>query len=104
MYREIINRLLSLSGKYGGKSGHLQSVEFFFYAGTEDRAGNLAIKLTKMGYEVYQVAKSGEKWSIIGCTTPIIISENNLTKWSEAMNDLANDQGTEYDGCGMLVV
>jgi regulator of RNase E activity RraB len=103
MYREIINRLLSLSGKYGGKSGHDQSVEFFFYADTEDRAGNLAIELTKKGYEVYQVEKSGKKWSIIGCTSPILISENNLTKWSEAMNDLANEFGAEYDGCGMLI-
>lgn len=104
----IIKNLLSVSKKFGGKTGQMQQVEFFFYADSQDKASNLAIKLSNLGYKVYGVEKSryktkDDKWSIIGATSPMIIDEPTLTKWTEAMLTLADEMDVEYDGCGMML-
>jgi regulator of RNase E activity RraB len=103
MYNKIVNKLLSLSKKYGGKTGHLQQVEFFFYADSEDKGSNLAIELSKLGYYVYGVERSVNKWSIIGATPLMKIDEESLTKWGEAMYALAEEIEVLFDGCGMLI-
>src|SRR5688572_7072502 len=103
MYRRIVQRILTLTKEYGGKTGHTQSVEFFFYADTEDKAGNIAIELTRLGYGVYCIDKSIDKWSVIGCTPPIPVNETALTEWRESMYELANEHGVEFDGWGMLI-
>ena len=103
MYYKVVNKMLSLSKKYGGKTGHLQQVEFFFYADSEDKGSNLAIELSKLGYHVYGVEKSVDKWSIIGATPLMKIDEESLTKWGGAMYALANEMEVFFDGCGMLI-
>ena len=103
MYYKVVNRLLSLSKKYGGNTGHLLQVEFFFYADTEDKGSNLAIELSKLGYSVYGVERSGDKWSIIGTTTLMKIDEESLTKWGEAMYALADEAEVLFDGWGMPI-
>ena len=47
MYRKAIKQMLSQTKKYGGKTGHMQPIEFFFYADTEDKGSNLAIGLVR---------------------------------------------------------
>jgi regulator of RNase E activity RraB len=76
----------------------LQPLEFFFYADTEDKGSNLAIELTKLGYEVDAVEKSGDKWSIIGVTPIMKIDEATLTEWGEAMYSLAYEMEVLFDG------
>jgi regulator of RNase E activity RraB len=103
MYHELVDRLLALSKKYGGKTGHLQQVEFFFYADSEDKGSNLAIELSKLGYDVYGVEKSKDQWSVIGATPLMKIDEATLTKWGEAMYALASELEVLFDGWGMLI-
>ncbi len=103
MYRKAIKQVLSNSKKYGGKTGHMQPIEFFFYSDTEDKGSNLAIELAEMGYSVYGVDKSGDNWSIIGATPIMTIDEEALTKWAEAMYTLADKMHVLFDGWGMLV-
>jgi regulator of RNase E activity RraB len=103
MNHKVVNRLLSLSKKYGGRTGQLQQVEFFFYADSEDKSSNLAIELSKLGYDVYGAESSGDKWSIIGATQLMKIDEATLAKWGEAMYSLAEDMEVLFDGWGMLI-
>ena len=103
MFRKAIKQMLSQSKKYGGKTGHMQSIEFFFYADTEDKGSNLAIELAGMGYSVYGVDKSGDNWSIIGATPMMMIDEETLTKWGETMYILADKMHVLFDGWGMLM-
>jgi regulator of RNase E activity RraB len=103
MYHMIVNKLLSLSKKYGGETGQLQQVEFFFYADSEDKGSNLVIELSRLGYQVYGVERSENKWSVIGATPLMKIDEESLTKWGEAMNALAKEMEVLFDGFGMLI-
>ena len=81
----------------------MREVEFFFYADTEDKASNLTIELSKLGYTVYQVDKSENKWSIIGATPLMKIDEATLIEWGEAMYSLADKMEVLFDGWGMLI-
>ena len=103
MYKKAVKRILSLSKQYGGKQGHLQQVEFFFYADSEDKGSNLAISLSQLGYEIYGVEWSGDKWSIIGATLLMKIDEATLTEWGEAMYSLADKMDVLFDGWGMMI-
>jgi regulator of RNase E activity RraB len=103
MYKKIVRSFLSLPGKVGKKNPRYQPVEFFFYAGSEDKASNLAIELAKKGYEIYPIDHSGEKWTVVGCTSCIPINEDDLTYWAETMNELAGKYAVEFDGWGMLI-
>jgi regulator of RNase E activity RraB len=97
-------KTLAVMRKFGLRTKEKQEVEFFFYADAEDNASNLAIDLSKLGYEIYAVEKSGGngKWSVIGCTKPIPIAEGPLTKWAEAMESLAQQHRCMFDGWGTL--
>ncbi len=103
MYRKLVHRLLSLSKKYGGKTGQLQQVEFFFYADSQDKASNLAIELSKLGYDIYGVERSRNSWSVIGCTPLMKIDEATLSEWGEAMYAIADEMNVLFDGWGMLI-
>ena len=103
MYKKAVNQIFKLSKQYGGKQGHLQQVEFFFYADTEDKGSNLAISLSQLGYDVYGVERSGNKWSIIGATPLMKIDEATLIEWGEAMYLLADKMDVLFDGWGMMI-
>jgi regulator of RNase E activity RraB len=103
VYRKIVNRILSLSRKYGGKTGHLQQVEFFFYADSENKGSNLAIELSGFGYTVYGVERSENKWSIVGAFSLMKIDDDTLTQWREAKRVLADEMEVLFDGWGMLI-
>ena len=98
MYRKIVNKVLALSKKYGGKTASVQEVTFFFYADSQDLASNLAIELSKLGYVIYGVERSQSKWSIIGDTPAMKIDEKTLTGWGECMYALADKMEVEFDG------
>ena len=103
MQRFLNKKVLGLFRNYGGKSD-LKSIEFFFYTDTQDKANNLAIELSAMGYEVYGTDKgSDDKYSIIGCTMPIRIDERSVTNWSRQMCKLGYDNDCQFDGWGTLI-
>ena len=103
MYHKVVKKLLSLSKKFGGKTGQLQQLEFFFYADSENKGSNLAIELSKLGYVIYGVEVAEDKWSIIGTTPLMKADEITLTKWGQAMYALANEMEVLFDGWGMLI-
>ncbi len=55
--KALNKNLLKLFHSYG-IAKKLQSVEFFFYTNTLDKANNLAIQLSLAGYEIYSVSES----------------------------------------------
>jgi hypothetical protein len=101
-----LNRsLFKLFKQYGGKKKE-SSVEFFFYTDTEDKAANLVIELSKLGYEIYGIYPPEEKipdWSITGATTSLCMHEQELTTWCEKMNQLGFETDCRFDGWGALI-
>src|ERR1041385_389143 len=60
--------------QFGGHIGSSQNVSFFFYTDAEDKAANLAIELSKLGYEIFGIndnSDNNEQWSVIGQTPPM---------------------------------
>ena len=99
-------KVLEVSKKFGRKEDAFQSIEFFFYSDEEDKANNLAIELNKLCYEVYGVHpldKEDQQWSVIGCTAPMHLSEDELTNWSEQMVKLGYECDCKFDGWGTLI-
>src|SRR5256885_8843795 len=78
--QKILNKkLLELFRGHGGTK-ELQAIEFFFYTDTLNKANNLAIELSAMGYEVYGVEDNttNDQYSIIGYTPPLKMNEKLL--------------------------
>ena len=102
----VLNKeVLKLMKRFGGTSNSFQSVEFFFYSDTEDKANNLAIELNKLNYEVYGVSQSFKEneWSIIGCTPALNLNDESLNAWSKQMVDLGFKCDCKFDGWGTLI-
>ncbi|MBC7861524.1 MAG: ribonuclease E inhibitor RraB [Bacteroidia bacterium] len=99
---EASKKVLEILKDFGMKEGELKHVEFFFYAGNENDASNLAIELSKLGYLVKSDNSVGEntKWCITGWTTKINMEEEPFMKWYEAMSLLAEESNCEFDGYG----
>ena len=92
--------------RFGGKSNPLQSVEFFFYSDEEDKANNLAIELSKLGYEVYGVHPplyEGGQWSVTGLTLPMKLEDEDFNNWSKQMVQLGYECDCKFDGWGTLI-
>ena len=104
MQKTLNEKVLGLFHGYGGTK-EFQGVEFFFYTDTQDKANNLAIELSAMGYDVYGVSKDADadKYSITGCTMPIKMDEESLTDWSKQMCKLGYDNDCQFDGWGTLI-
>lgn len=101
-----LNRSLFNNFKQYGGTKRESPVEFFFYTDTEDKANNLAIELVKLRYEVYGIhapANGIQDWSIIGATIPLLMNEQEMTKWCEAMNKLGYETDCRFDGWGTLI-
>lgn len=102
---KLSQRLFKLFKQYGGTK--IESpVEFFFYTDAEDKANNLVIELVKLKYEIYGIyppAEDIQNWSIIGVTTPLLMNENELSKWCETMNRLGYETDCRFDGWGTLI-
>ena len=103
MQKFLNEKVLGLFHDYGGTK-EFQGIEFFFYTDTPDKANNLAIELSAMGYEVYGADKGpDDKYSIIGCTMPIGMDEESVTNWSKQMCKLGYDNDCQFDGWGTLI-
>jgi regulator of RNase E activity RraB len=103
---EATARVFRMAERFDLKTKPQQEVEFFFYANTQDAASNLAIDLSKLGYNVYQVdtsAANKNKWLVSGCTLPLNMTEVSLIKWSEGMCRLASLHDCQFDGWGTLM-
>ncbi len=102
--KALNKNLLKLFHSYG-IAKKLQSVEFFFYTNTLDKANNLAIQLSLAGYEIYSVSESTYEntYSIIGCTPPIKMDNESLTGWSEERCKPGYDNDCKFDGWGTLI-
>ena len=97
--------LFNIFKQYSGTKTE-SPVEFFFYTDTEDKANNLAIELVKLRYEVYGIhspANDIQERSIIGATIPLLIKEQEMTKWCEAMNKMGYETDCRFDGLGTLI-
>jgi len=106
MQQFLNKKVLELRKKFGGNANVFQRVEFFFYSDQEDKANNLAIELSKLGYEVYSVnppAYKDQQWSVIGCTSPIDLREDELTNWSTQMIELGYQCDCKFDGWGTFI-
>lgn len=97
----IVPRFLQFSGL--NKNTEIpQMVEFFFYSKLKEDALHLKEQLQSLGYEVYDVSKSKDKYATIGCTPPISIAVKPFRQWIEKMNELAFINDSDFDGWGML--
>jgi regulator of RNase E activity RraB len=105
---EIRNALVEIIDskvkELGIEKSDTQSVEFFFYAESEEKANKFKSYLEeKFAYEVYGINKANDKWSIIGCTLVMSTKNSAIQKWSMQMCDLAFEFDIEFDGWGMLL-
>jgi hypothetical protein len=97
---EIIDSKLK---EFGIEKSKRESVEFFFFADSENKANKLKTILEdKYDYEVYGIHKSKDKWSVTGCTPVMSTKTSTIQKWSMQMCDLAFEQEVDFDGWGML--
>lgn len=83
----------------------LLRIEFFFYAGLEDDASNLAIELSQLGYKFIEVYKLPERlrWSVSGWTHRMSQEVDDMIRWASKMNGLAEENNAEFDGWGTLL-
>ena len=99
-------RVLELIDHFGKKDNSFLPVEFFFFADRQDDAGNLAIELHKLGYEVYRVHEPDDissQWSIVGATPRMKMDDESVCEWSEKMEQLAQENNSRFDGWGTLL-
>jgi regulator of RNase E activity RraB len=103
MQQTLNKKVLELFGKYGRKN-ECRNVEFFFYTDALDKANNLAIELSAMQYEIYDVIKiDDDSYSISGSTGQLKMDEASLMDWSEQMCTLGYNHDCQFDGWGTLV-
>lgn len=99
-------KVLDIGKKFGAKDNAFQSVEFFFYSDQQDKANNLAIELSKLDYEVYDVfppMEGDNQWAVIGRTPSMHLNDDELTRWSEQMIELGYECDCKFDGWGTLI-
>jgi len=99
-------RVLELMDHFGAKNHSSVSVEFFFYAATQDDASNLAIELSKLGYRIYTMNEPDtavNQWAIIGATPKMDIGESAINDWTDRMKQLAKENNSVFDGWGTLI-
>jgi regulator of RNase E activity RraB len=104
--KEANARVLELMDHYGKKDNPVLPVGFFFYADKQDDASNLAIDLSKLGYEIYNVYEPDancKQWAVIGNTPKMDMSETALTEWTDKMEGLAEENNSVFDGWGTLI-
>ena len=102
MFRKSIEALQ----KFGKAFKPTQSLEFFFYADTEDTAANLSIALHQLGYTIYERGKPNKKsfkYAVLGNTPPLQTEENKMNAWCKQMEKLALEYDCEFDGWGSLI-
>jgi regulator of RNase E activity RraB len=90
-----------LMNKFGGHTDSSQNVSFFFYTDAEDKAANLAIELSKLGYEIFGIkdnSDNNEQWSVIGQTPPMPVEGEEFDFWSKRMVQLGFDCDCKFDG------
>lgn len=97
-------RFLKLHNHFSSvKNIQPQPVEFFFYATRKECAEALRTDLEKFDYELYESDVSSDgRYSIIGATKPIILTDENLGEWVQKMNELGFINDCEFDGWGAL--
>ncbi len=90
--------------KMGLNEKDSQQIEFFFYAGHQDKANNLAIALSRLGYIVEKsepsAAKKKNLFLVSGLTTEITMDSNHISEWTTLMCEIAHDEGCTFDGWG----
>lgn len=104
MYPDIIARCRPLTTQPGKAEWGPCTLEFFFYAPSEDAAANLTSSLRELGYNLYELRGDALPETIplcvTGCTTLIDDSTEVLVAWYEAMSELAESHGCDFDGYG----
>jgi hypothetical protein len=77
-------------------------LEFFFYTNSENKAGQLANELATLNYSVDHrlAADSKTEYLITGWTNKIIMTDDQLGKWTRDMCELGYKYDCEFDGWG----
>ncbi len=78
-------------------------LEFFFYTDQQDKANNLAIELTRLGYKIEKTEPSGGKknlYVVSGWSTEIKMDSNHITEWTTRMCELGLKEDCHFDGWG----
>lgn len=102
----LSRKVLSILHDRGTKPDAKQKVEYFFYADKEDNANNIAIELSRLGYQIDIVDRSApddSKWLINGWTSEMAMDDKTLTDWTTLMCKLAEENNCEFDGWGTYV-
>jgi regulator of RNase E activity RraB len=106
MAANIHERLKEIAEQYGLAEDAERPMEFFFYAPNEDAAANLSISLYNLGYKLYP--RSADETNrvtipIVGHTPMMSTASQVLATWYEAMVELAEANGCQFDGYGTLI-
>ena len=103
-HKLMVPRFLDLHNQLASAMTKPQPVEFFFYSESKENAESLADDLVKLDYEVYGVDRSpDERWSVIGLSAPLLLSNPEFEEWVSLMNELGFINDCEFDGWGTLV-
>ena len=101
--KEMNSKTLEQLSTLGVNESSRLCVEFFFYTKYADKASNLAIDLSKLGYKIETVDRSaGDKrlYVISGWTTKIKMDSESLTDWTSQMYKLGCEHDCDFDGWG----
>lgn len=77
-------------------------LEFFFYTNTAAKGRSLAQRLSDMGYDAThrRAAQDKRLHLVTGWTTPLTMSDQAVTDWTERMCNLGYECDCEFDGWG----
>ena len=77
-------------------------LEYFFYTNTRKKGEGLAAHLGSLGYQVEVTTSASNRKQILvtGWTTPMMMSIEVVTAWTEAMCDAGYANDCEFDGWG----
>ncbi len=99
-------RTLEQLEKYSTSENSGLRMEFFFYTDEQNKASNLAIDLSKLGYRIDTVDRSeGDEglWVVTGLTTKMKSDLNTMNDWTTLMWKIGFENDCEFDGWGTLV-
>ncbi len=99
MNSRVLKQLLAL----GMNENANLKLEFFFYTDQQDKANNLAIELTRLGYKIEKTEPSaGNKnlYLVSGWSTEINMDSSHITEWTTRMCELGLKEDCQFDGWG----
>ena len=87
---------------YGVTDASELRLEYFFYTDTAAKASALAEVLAKKGYKSGHGESAGDDkmFVVTGWTSPMLMNEKTVVKWTREMCRLGFEHDCEFDGWG----